>query len=185
MALPEHISRALVALTALCLVLMVGGCGYSAGLSMPEGTRTVGIEVFGNDGPLPNVERGLHEEMVRSVRNLVTGQIVDPSQADIVIRGNLDQLWRRGGLRTGDNQLRETGLLMRVSAELVSRDGKPAGRRTSSRVDVGYLNETLGAEGVARRRALKNIADGLVLGLFGREAPAEAPALPELLDLTE
>lgn len=153
--------------------LVLTGCGYTAGLRMPEGTTTIGLEVFDNDGPLPNVERRLHEEMTRSARNLVTGRILDPADADLVVRGEISRYQRRGGLRTGGNLLRETGLVLRVRAWL-ERDGRPTGRSAVAGVNVGYLTGFLGAEEEAEARALKNLADGLLLQLFGETPPPAA-----------
>ena len=165
-------------LGAALLLLLLTSCGYTAGLRMPEGSTTLGLEVFGNDGPLPNLERDLHAQLTTSARKLVTGRIVDPGDADLVVRGNITRYRRRGGLRTSGNDLRETGLLIRIEAQLFDDRGRPVGRRVSQSVDVGYLTRTIGAESEAERRAFRNLADGLMLSLFAARKSGSAPQDP-------
>ena len=42
-------------------LLLLCGCGYSSGFVLPEGNTTVGVEFFGNDSRLRNLEAELHE----------------------------------------------------------------------------------------------------------------------------
>ena len=53
------------------LLLAVTSCGYSTGLVPPAPARTVGVDFFGNEGQLPDLERDLHRQLVRSLGNLV------------------------------------------------------------------------------------------------------------------
>ena len=43
-------------LCALLVALPFAGCGYHTGLVAPEGTQTIGVEFFSNDGPLRIVQ---------------------------------------------------------------------------------------------------------------------------------
>lgn len=208
---PRTVGRAL-ALAALTLV--GAACGYSTGLTVPEehGT-TIGIEFFNNRTPEPDIEREFHEQLSRAVIDLVHAPLVPPDQADYVIRGTMLQFSRRGGVRTIENELQETGLMVSVQGGLWRRrlpDEPPPpepgqqsddGRRRfdydsrrgltyerdftdqpvlGSTYDpdwievqsgvaapwVGYIVGDVGAELEARRRALRNAADRLVLDLF-------------------
>jgi len=151
----------------LCL-LVLGSCGYDTGLSLGEGHQSIGIEVFGNEGPLPNLERDLHVELSRSARNLLTGELVSPALADVVLKGEISAYGRRGGILRSGNLLEESGLRLYANATLVDpRTGDTLRGPVRASVQVGYLlNADPAAEDVARQRAVKNVADELLLLLF-------------------
>ena len=56
------LSWALVALGALA-----GSCGYSTGLTVPSGIHSVGVEVFGNDGRMRDMELDMQYALSDSV----------------------------------------------------------------------------------------------------------------------
>lgn len=162
--------RALLAGPLLAAV----GCGYSSRLALPTRSETVGIEIFGNDTPRPELERDLHLELVRSGRNLIGVPIVAPATADLVVRGTITTYERRMGVRTGDNVLLETGLTVAVEAELWDRArGEAVAGPIPVAIHVGYTLDALGNERDARERALRNVADRVVLDLFGLAAAQE------------
>jgi hypothetical protein len=196
-----------VAALALVLGLVGGACGYSTGFRVPAGVETVGVEIFGNDSLLRDLELELHEALVRSTSRLVHAPIVDPNEADLVLRGRIVEYRRRGGIRSPDNVLLETGVHIVVDAQLVrrfpqsavapgpepDRSGEPpapADDRISmpptapnERVlrpmravqEFGFrLSEPYG-EAQARERTLTNMADRIVLDLFGALAYESAP----------
>ena len=175
-------SRGFSAAGWLCLVLDSAGCGYSSRLALPTERRTVGIEVFDNDTPRPELERDLHLELVRSGRKLIGTPIVTPSTADLVVRGTIREYHRRMGVRTGDNLLLETGLTIVVEAELWDRArGALVAGPIPVGIQVGYTLDARGNESDARQRALRNVADRVLLDLFalagtGERAAPEAPA---------
>jgi hypothetical protein len=187
--------------------LLAGACGYSAGFRVPDDVETVGVEIFGNDSKLRDLELELHETLVRSVSRLVHAPLVDPGEADLVVRGRVVEYRRRGGIRSPDNELLETGVRIVVDAQLVRRypesavapgpeparsdePRRPADDRISmpstapnERVlrpmravqEFGYrLSEPQG-EARARERTLVNLADRIVLDLFGALAYESAP----------
>lgn len=163
-------------------------CGYQTGLTVPEGMQTVGVEFFGNEGPLRDVEVQLQAELAQAVERMVPVRIVDPKHADLIVRGRVLDYSRRGGIRSEDNKLLETGVRISVEALLVDpkrqfdRDGKPLPprvlRKAVTTTASGYRIEEPDGERAARARALRNLADRLTLDLFGAVAyePGEEAA---------
>lgn len=171
-------------LTALALV---PGCGYRAGLApdLEPGrpTTTIGIEIFGNESPVPNLERQLHAALTDAARRHSSLVIVSPERADLVIGGAIEGFWRNAGARTGNNRLVEAREVVTVSARLVDRSrGRTVG---STRTEVGF-GEALdvpGREFSPRDNALRNAADRVLLTLLAglehgvvRPEDAAAPA---------
>ena len=154
------------------LLLAVTSCGYSKGLVPPAPARTVGVDFFGNEGQLPDLERDLHRQLVRSLGNLVAAPLADPRRADATIRGRILSTTRRGGVRGPDNRLLESGLHIAVEARLWGPDG-PLGPAVRQDTWVGIRLDRLGREAQARERALAQLADSLVLELFANPPGAE------------
>ncbi len=154
-------------LPACLAALAAGACGWSTGVTVPPEYRTVGVDLFRNESYLYDLERDLHQEMTRSVSSLVDAPLEDPARADLVVRGEIESYTRRGGIRSVDNRLLETGLYLRVHAELWDRArNQILVGPVPATVAVGYTLDIAGAEEAARRRALANLAEEIVLDLF-------------------
>ena len=167
------------ALPALWLLAALGappslaGCGYSTDFALPENTQSVGIEVFKNESRWVELERPMHLELTRSTRNLVDASIVDPRHADLVVRGTIDTYSRRMGVRSSENVLLESGLTLGATVELWDRArGELLAGPLPVSVQIGYTLDELGNEAGARERAIRNLADRIVIDLFGRAAVA-------------
>ncbi|MFT5050846.1 MAG: hypothetical protein ACI8QZ_002252 [Chlamydiales bacterium] len=154
----------------LALGSLVVSCGYSTQLRVAtkDGeARTIGVEIFGNDTLERDLERELHEELTRAVRNLVDGDLVSPDRAEVVLRGKLTQFARRGGIRSPDNELLQTGVLIAVEASLIERVTSVDLTGTLPiTVDVGFTLTGSGMEASARNRAVQNLANRIALDLF-------------------
>ena len=111
------------------------GCGWRRGMVLPDGARTVGVEIFRTERQV--YERGLeaafHRELSRAVSDLIQAPLVAPEDADLVVRGSIGTYRRRSGIRSRGNRLRETGVQIEISAELVDR----ATRRASPGSGLG------------------------------------------------
>lgn len=105
----------------ILLLALASACGYSTGLTLPDDYRTVGVEVFGNDTRVPDLEARMQEQLTASVRSRVDAPLVEPERADLIIRGTLLNYDRRSGIRSPENQLLETGVRIAIEAELVRR----------------------------------------------------------------
>lgn len=165
---------------ALWLLLAWAGlsaCGYRAGLTLEGGRRSLAIEMFGNDGPLPGIERELHAEIVRSARNMLSVVILDPDQAEVIVRGRISAYSTRGGLRTKGNRLRSKRVSVSAEAELWSASGELLRGPVRASVSVGFLNGPQPEDEEARQRAFKNAADELLLKLLVPAPIREAPAV--------
>lgn len=199
--------RALFLGLALCGGALAG-CGWQRGLVAPEDGARVGVEVFrlGRDVFERGLEAELHAELTRAVSDLVGARLVAPERADWVLRGTIEGYRRRGGIRSRENQLRETAVQLDIRAELVARrDGRgalppapaaagrplPGGeaapgegaaggaaapdaaadRTTQVRVWSGYGLDVPTNERPARQRALRFLAETIVLDLFAQPPP--------------
>lgn len=166
----------------LCGLLLLAGCGYSTGFRLPDDHATVGVEFFGNQSPVRDLEVDFHDYLTDAVSRVVHARIVDPDEADYVVRGEVLSYARRRGIRSPDNVLLETGVRIAIRAELLEAPapGDPEGRprtvrETRAATESGYrLEEPLG-EADARDRVLRNLADEVVIELFGYLATQEAP----------
>ena len=171
-------ARILLALSVVYLGALYG-CGYSRALSAPPGTSTVGVTFFTNDTPVRDIERDLAVELAAAVRDLVQTPLAAPQNADVRVEGRIGEYRRRGGIRDPENRLLESGVQVAVEAWLVdARTGEPLTAVLRTTTAVGYLIPEPGGEEQARARALRHLADRIVLDLFHPAAILEegAPA---------
>ena len=160
----------------------LAGCGWRAGLEQPAGAETLAIEFLANETKLPDLEIELSRALSRAAVDRLSLVPARPSEADLVVRGRILDLSRRGGIRSPDNVLLESGDRILIETELVrASDGGVLGR--SSRwleagfvVETGFSAASTPSEAVARRRVVENLAVGALLDLFGR--PVEAGPEP-------
>lgn len=166
---------------ALLLPLTLGlvACGWHTGLVAPGGGKSVGVEIFATGERVieRNLEPQLHDELSRAVLDLVDAPLVSTGDAELVIRGRIAEYRRRGGIRSPDHELLESGLRLQVTAELVRAATGEILSTSSAGIRSGYVLEGPGAETAAQARALHHIAETLVLDLFQprvEAAPREA-----------
>jgi hypothetical protein len=164
MSRTSALSRAaLVALTGLA------ACGYRVGLIAPEGFHSVGVEIFHNATPEPDLERALHAAISHEVRNRVPLTFADPSDSDLLIRGRITEFSRVRGIRDRDNQLLESGVRIVAEAYTVRRSsGEHVSPKTTARATIGYPVGSASGERAARQRALRHLARVLTIDLFTR-----------------
>lgn len=168
-------TRALLALSAgLVALLALTGCGYNAGLRLPEGQRTYGIDFFRNEGKYRDLEVPWMDELAQAFQRTLPTALVRPSEADVLVRGRILEYRRRSGVRSPDNVLLETGVQISVEAQLVLPARPDVPGRAEERIlrtvrassDRGYrLSERAGEEN-ARSATLRNLADRVVLDLL-------------------
>lgn len=170
------------ALAALALAAM-SGCGYRASLTLPAAYDSIGVELFSNSSLEPDLEAELHVALVRSARELLEVPLVAPGRARLVIRGEMLDYRRRSGIRSRDNVQLETGLTIRARAVLEdSRDGHPVAGPITVSTQIGYtLDRRTVNEADARRRALENLAQRIVLELSATAQPPKprSPSPPD------
>ena len=154
---------------ALFLCLALSACGYNSGLRVTEHHDSVGIELFGNETLERDLEPELHDEMTHVLREQSDARLVDPRVAQAVIRGVITAYHRRGGIRSTDNQLQETGIYVEVQAKLFVGGNETPVRSSTASVWVGFVlgKEQSENERAARGRALRHVAEELVLELLG------------------
>lgn len=162
------------------LVTALTGCGYTTGLTLGPEYHSVGLEIFGNDTPEPDLELGLHRALTRATRNMLDARLMDPDQSQLVVRGRLIRFQRRAGLRSPENVWMEGGVWITAEAELVDprRDVTLVGPLRAE-ANVGYTRTSREAEPDARQRALNNLAERLVLDLFTVPAAGTPGSVPE------
>lgn len=153
------------------LLLALGGCGWHAGLSTPSGARSIGVEAVRREGTV--LERGLEPELTDALSAAVVDWVGLPltavDEADLVLRAEIVEFRRRGGVRNRDNELVETAVFVRASAKLFDRRKNQESAPAMAQEWSGYALDDPSNEDAARKRALRHVADSLVLELF---APA-------------
>lgn len=159
--------------------LWASGCGWHVGGLAPEGARSVGVEIFWtNERVLErDLEPALQSELSRAVGDLSGLPLARVGDADLVVRGRIQEYRRRSGIRSPDNELLETGLRLQVDAELFDRRSGEVLESAPARIWSGYALLGIGQESAAQERALRNLAETLALELFHptEAAPASAP----------
>lgn len=158
------------------LLAAAGGCGWHAGLEAPPGARSVGVEVVQREDRV--LERGLEplltDAVSEAVVNWVDLPLVDPGDADLVVRTTLLEYRRRGGVRNQDNELLETAVFVRARAELVDRRTKTVvGSPVIAQEWSGYALDDVANEEAARDRAVRHVAASLVLELFAPDPASD------------
>lgn len=168
-------------LAVLLVPLLFAGCGYSSGFVLPDGRFTVGVEYFGNNSPVRDLEAELNDYLTDSVQRMVHARLVPPEEADYVIRGTVVTFARRRGIRSPENVRLETGVRIAAQAELWER-GRPEEGGDLTRLydqrfssESGFRLEEPMGEDQARDRVLRNLADEVVIELFGFLAAREGP----------
>lgn len=153
------------------LALLAPACGWRAGLVVPAGHDSIGVEVVTRTREV--VERGLEprltDELSRAVSDLVGLPLARPGAAALVVRGQVVDYRRRGGVRSTGNVLLESAVYVEVTAELFDRRRGVVLRPAASRVWSGYALDDPAGEATARDRALRHVAETLVLELFQPE----------------
>lgn len=148
----------------------MSACGYRAGLApaLGEGREadSIGVEIFGNQSQLPNLERELHQATTDSARRYLDLELASPQHADLILRGSIKGFRRQEGARTADNLTLETTEIVVVEALLVDRVLDEVVGRTTFETRVGTAIDVPGREPEQRERALKIAADRLVLTLL-------------------
>jgi hypothetical protein len=161
------VSSLRLALGTIVLCSLAPACGYSTGLSVSERYHSIGIAVFGNDSYERDLERPLYDEISRAIRNYADAPIVDPEHADVVVRGTIKTYHRRPGIRSPENKLLETAVIVDVEAGLYKRGSDaPLHGVIHAPGSVGYVVGPTQNEQDARNRDLRLIAERLVLDLF-------------------
>jgi hypothetical protein len=171
-------SRAPLAATLLGAACLA--CGWHSGLVAPRGARTVGVEAVRRDGQV--LERGLEpllgDALSEAVVDWLDLPLVSPAEADLVVRGELLEYRRRGGVRSPENELIETAVLVRARAQLYDRrTGELLGEPVTAQEWSGFALDDPTNEDAARARAIRHVAVTLVLDLF--EPPASTPSPSE------
>jgi hypothetical protein len=165
-------------LGATLLALACAACSWHAGLRAPSGARTVGVEAARRDGKV--LERGLEplltDALSEAVVDWVDLPLVAPADADLVVRSQILEYRRRGGVRRPDNELVETAVFVRASAELFDRrSGTALGTPIQAQEWSGYVLDEASNEDAARDRALRHVAVSLILELFEPPGVDEDP----------
>lgn len=158
-------------------ILCGSGCGWHSGLGAPEGARSIGVEAARRDGKV--LERGLEPQLTDALSEAVVDWVdlplVRPAEADLIVRAEVLEYRRRGGVRTPDNELVETAVYVRARAELIDRrTGKPVGAEVQAQEWSGFALDDPTNEDAARARALRHVAVSLILELFEPRATEAA-----------
>ena len=149
------------------LALLASACSWHTGLVVPEGARSVGVEAARRDGTV--LERGLEPQLTAALSEAVVDWVelplANPDEADLVVRSKVLEYRRRGGVRNRHNELIETAVFVRASAELFDRRQGNVVTAVAQEWS-GFALDDPANEDDARVRVLRHVADALVLELF-------------------
>ena len=168
--------------------LLFAGCGYSTGLGLSRSYDSIGVEFFGNQTLERDIELPLYDQISRALRDFGDVSLTEPSHAQVVVRGTIREYHFRSGIRSKDNELLETGVFVEIEGSLFSRaTGKVLSGPARAYKWVGFVVtgskppefpppdfvassvDRAKNERDARDRALRVVADELVLQLFAPE----------------
>ena len=161
-------TRGLLGLVAL----LAASCGWRAGYELPGGAQTVAVEYLDNRTLLRELEVPFAEELHRALLDRVPVQLGAGAETDLVIRGTLIDLRRRGGVTNVENDLLEGGEAIQVELVLVRRADGEVLARAERQMDAGFALEpfespsSAAAQPAAQRRLLRYLAEGLVIDLL-------------------
>jgi hypothetical protein len=151
--------------------LAAAGCGWRAGMPLPNGARTLAIGFAQNDARLPALEVDLTDALHRAALDRLDLAIATGA-ADLRLSARIVDLRRRGGVRSEEARLLEAGVTFVIEVDLVDGASGAVLRSTRRRLTAGYVVGTAESpatapeEPLARERLLDNLADGVVLDLF-------------------
>ena len=156
-------------LALLGLGLGLSGCGYSAGVRLPAEAQTVGVAVFENSTPFPQVERDLFVALSDQAARMVQAEVATPDRADVTVRGTILEYRRLYGVVGIENELQQTGVLIRLQAWLEdNRIGERIGDAVLFDQAVRYVIRVGEEEEGARREALAQLGQEILLDLFNQ-----------------
>jgi len=162
-------------------VSCLSSCSWQAGIPAPAGARSVAVDAVRRDGAV--LERGLEplltDALSEAVVNWVDLPLASPAEADLVVRCQILDYRRRSGVRNRENQLLETAVFVRAQAQLFDRRRGHTSPPVFAQEWSGYTLEDPANEDAARDRALRVIAETLVLDLFQPDDSASKATPPE------
>jgi len=165
------VTRGWIVLVLALAAGMLGSCGYSTGIRVADRMRSVGVPFFGNETLERDIERPMQDALTSAIRSLTDVPIGEPATSEVVLRGVILEYHRRGGIRSTDNELLETGLYVQAEAGLYDNaTDRPLGPQRRAQVWIGYVLDDPTAASDAQDRAIRYVAEELVLDLF---APLE------------
>jgi hypothetical protein len=159
-------------LLAGCGTLLLAACGWRAGLPVPADARTLAVTFPANDSPLRDLELDFGVALAEAALDRLDLQPEAPEAADLVVRGRVIDFQRRSGIRTPRNRLLETGDEIELELWLVDGRSGATLRTVRRQLESGFAVELLVSpartpeEALARRRVVRNLAEGLLLELF-------------------
>jgi hypothetical protein len=143
-------------------IVLLAGCGYRAGFTMPDGMDTIHVNVFENR----TFYRGLDFELTELVKTEILVRtdlvVVRQSTADIVLACVLERV-DKSVLQEDENDLpQEVELKVVISASATNRSGETLFSQKGLSKSVRYVVALGETEGIARSRALREVAEELV-----------------------
>lgn len=136
---------------------------------------TIGVELFDRDRRVleRNLEPVLHDSITLALLDYQGFTLRPAAEAELVLRGTLLDYRRRGGVRSPDFKLLETGLFLRFRAELVERVSGTIVASSEPQTWSSYALDGVERESTARERGYDFLARKLVFELFSEAGRVE------------
>ncbi|HET6202258.1 MAG TPA: LPS assembly lipoprotein LptE [Planctomycetota bacterium] len=150
------------------LPLLLGGCGYTAGVRMPGDVRSVAVPIFANETFRRGLEYDLTAAVARALLDRTALRVASVSEADAVLRGRVRQAPTPVLVEGGPDRLLESAALLTVEVELLeARTGRSLARMTlTDRSEAAFVRGETRAG--AFRESIETLAERIVLGLAER-----------------
>jgi outer membrane lipopolysaccharide assembly protein LptE/RlpB len=116
--------RALAATTWIAVAALSGGCGYSTRSLLPEGVRTLAVDVFGNETFYREIEFQLTRELTRQVNVRTHYRLARRESADAILTGRILSVSRPTLVENRQDLVSEQAVIVTAEVTLTDRHGR-------------------------------------------------------------
>jgi hypothetical protein len=114
-------TRKLSAFAAIgAFAAVLSGCGYSTKSLLPEGVRTVAIDIFANDTYYREIEFRLARELSQEVNTRTTWKLDKKRNAEALISGRILSVQRPTLIENDADRVSEQAVILRAEVRLES-----------------------------------------------------------------
>lgn len=148
--------------------VLFASCGYTTESMLPEGVRTVAIEMYGNDEFYREIEFQLTRELTQEINHRTMWRLTRQKHADAVLGGRILRVRRPTLVETTSDLVSEQAVIVTAEVTLTdSRTGKQLERFvTSNRAE--FILERGESVDTAFAEALHDLAEQIINRLQSR-----------------
>ena len=152
--------------TALLVLTVLAGCGYSSGLVVPGDGRCIEVRMFENRTFRRDLERDQTRLVLEAVRARTGLRIAAPGEtADLVITGAIVAAEEQVLSERGKGELRESSVVLDVEFRVTGSDGEPVVEPTRFTQRAAFAPVKSESVRTAELAAMREIAERIVYSL--------------------